>query len=220
MRIFCLTTLTILIILANGYGDSELSKYSAIVQRNAFNLREPEPPKPPEAPPPSVSVKLTGITTLLNTKRVFLVVQEQGKQPESKMLQQGDKDGPIEVVEIDEINGKVKIINSGKEQVLDFEKDGIKPPTSPANQPPRPNPAVPGAMPLPGAVPASMPGTGVPTGAPPLPGAVIPGAPNPSANPTITGPSVSTGTVNPNASATTVTIPPNPRPVRLPGSKQ
>ncbi|MGC8887609.1 MAG: hypothetical protein ACP5MG_10675 [Verrucomicrobiia bacterium] len=138
-----------------GFAETNANKYSAIPQRNAFNLREPEPPKPPEQPPPPITVKLTGITTLLDTKRVFLLVQEQGKQPESKMLREGEKDGAVEVVQIDEAAGMVKIINSGKEMTLTFEKDGIKPPTAPAvTTPPMPPnvPPVPGAIPLPGAV--------------------------------------------------------------------
>lgn len=222
MKTICLTTIIVFLILANDYGDTEASKYNAIVQRNAFNLREPEPPKPPEPPPPSVSVKLTGITTLLNTKRVFLVVQEQGKPAESKMLQQGDKEGPIEVVEIDEVNGKVKIINSGKEQILDFEKDGIKPPVAPPQ--PQPGVAVPGAVPLPGAVNPNAPRTVIPA----LPGATIPGATVPTVNPTIPQPQqtinvppMPPGTLDPSAvQSEEQKKPPKPKPVKLPGEKK
>lgn len=193
-------------------ADSETEKYSAIVQRNAFNLRTPEPPKPPEPPPPSVTVKLTGITTILSSKRALLVVQEQGKPSETKMLREGEKEGPVEVVAIDEVAGTVKIINSGKEMTLSFEKDGIKPPTAPAVPTPVPV-AQPGRIPpLPGAI---IPGT-QPTATIPAPGN-IPVRINPTATPTLPG-------INqPQPAATTpgASLPSSgyTRPVRLPGAK-
>ncbi|MCX7872175.1 MAG: hypothetical protein N2487_02695 [Verrucomicrobiae bacterium] len=164
------------------YAVSEQDRYGAIIRRNAFNLREPEPPKPPPEPPPSVKVNLTGITTLLSNKRVFLLIQEQGKQPESKMLGEGDRDGQIEVLTINEGEGSVKVKIGDKESVLTFEKDGIKPPTSPVGAPGVP--AVPGGVPP----------------VPSLPGAALPGAPTttgiaPSSPTVFGGQSVSSGSV-------------------------
>lgn len=109
----------------------EQDRYGEIIRRNAFNLREPEPTKPPPEPPPSIKVNLTGITTILSGKRVFILVQEQGKQPESKMLKEGERDGQIEVISIDEKSGSVKVKIGDKETELTFEKDGIKPSTTP-----------------------------------------------------------------------------------------
>lgn len=155
--------ITILSAAAAVFAVSEPDRYSAIVRRNAFNLREPEPPKPPPEPPPSIKVNLTGITTLLSNKRVFLLIQEQGKQPESKMLSEGDQEGQIEIISINEIEGSVKIKIGDKESVLTFEKDGIKPPTSPVGAPG----VMPGVPPVPGAVPP----------VPSIPGSVPPGTP-------------------------------------------
>lgn len=204
--------------LSVGLAEMDASKYSAIPQRNAFNLREPEPPKPPEQPPPPVTVKLTGITTLLDTKRVFLIVQEQGKQPESKIMREGEKDGPVEVVQIDESTGSVKIINSGKEVTLNFEKDGVKPPTAPA-QSPMPattgQPPMPGAttfIPLPGAIPTTPSPTHFTVSNTPVPGMNI---------------SISGRTFSPNTPPTPQTYQPQnlpsaqprtPSPIKQPGS--
>ncbi|MGC8744738.1 MAG: hypothetical protein ACP5T0_12735 [Verrucomicrobiia bacterium] len=202
-----------------GFAEMDANKYSAIPQRNAFNLREPEPPKPPEQPPPPITVKLTGITTLLDTKRAFLLVEEQGKKPESKMLREGEKDGAVEVVQIDEVAGTVKIINSGKEMTLDFKKDGIKPPTAPAVPTTPPNaPPIPGAIPLPGAIPAGAPRP-----------FVISNSPVPGMNVSIQG-----NTIYPSAQPSSPSAyqpqdfgggkekkpdkPTKPKPVRLPGS--
>lgn len=141
--------------MAMCFALSEQDRYGAIVKRNAFGLREPEPPKPPPEPPPSIKVNLTGITTILSSKRVFLMVSEQGKPAETKMLREGERDGQLEVVSIDEVKGAVTVKICDKEMVLTFEKDGIKPPTTPAG----------GAPPVPGApgVP-SMPTPGKPAG--------------------------------------------------------
>jgi hypothetical protein len=159
------------------FAVTETDRYGAIVRRNAFNLREPEPPKPPPEPPPTIKVNLTGITTLLSNKRVFLLIQEQGKQPESKMLSEGDRDGQIEVISINEVEGSVKIKIGDKESVLTFEKDGIKPPTTPVNAPGTPGapgtppvPGVPGVPSIPGTVPSGSPIT---TGVTPSPGSSI-----------------------------------------------
>jgi hypothetical protein len=71
-------------------------------------------------------VNLNGITTILSGKRAFVLVQEQGKQPESKMLKEGERDGQIEVISINESSGSVKLKVGDKETELTFEKDGIK----------------------------------------------------------------------------------------------
>ncbi len=113
------------------YGSMEQDRYGEIIRRNAFNLREPAPPKPPPEPPASIKVNLTGITTILSEKRVSILVQEQGKPQESKMLKEGEREGQIEVISIDESAGSVKIKIGDKETELTFEKDGIKPPTAP-----------------------------------------------------------------------------------------
>ncbi len=205
----------------NGIAEVDANKYSAIPQRNAFNLREPEPPKPTEPPPPPINVKLTGITTILDSKRAFLLVQEQGKpQAESKVLKEGEKDGEIEVVKINEVEGEVKIINSGKEVTLNFEKDGVKPGTTPAvatGAPPVPPGARP-VIPLPGAIPSNYGGyTNNPNANVSIQGRTIP--PNPYGATGYQPPQVTPG-INPSATPQSVPSTPSiPRPVRLPGSK-
>lgn len=154
-------------------ADDLAARYNAIAERNAFGLRAPVVAPPPEPPPPTITVKMTGITTLMGNKRALLVITEQGKPAESKMIRQGDREGQIEVLEIDEVGGSVKIKNGDREMTLTFEKDGIKPPTGPAVP-------MPGAPPVPGGIPG-MPGLirnpsipGMPTaGMPNMPG--VPG---------------------------------------------
>ncbi|HEU5125488.1 MAG TPA: hypothetical protein VFW05_15655 [Verrucomicrobiae bacterium] len=121
--------------------DSAGSPYQAIVERNVFGLKPPAPaeeaPPPPE--PPS-KITLSGITTMLGNKRALLSVQVLNKPPENFILAEGQRDGDIEVLQIDEIAGTVKVSNHGVEQLLDFKTDGAKlHPTAVA--PPHPAPA-------------------------------------------------------------------------------
>jgi len=67
---------------AEGATDGEPARgsrgnpYEAIIIRNSFGLRDPPPPPPPpQEPPPTVNptaLKLTGITTLLGKRAMFV----------------------------------------------------------------------------------------------------------------------------------------------------
>jgi hypothetical protein len=159
--------------------SADTAKYRAIPIRNAFGLRTPEPPKAPEPPKPSITVKLVGITSILSSKRVLLLVQEAGKPAETKILKEGETSDAVEVKTIDEVAGTVQIVNSGQEMTLNFEQNGVKPPTAPVAQPPQPG--VPGMPPgmqpgMPGVVFPGQPGMPVPGNQPPV---AVPGIPRP-----------------------------------------
>jgi hypothetical protein len=115
-----------LICLAGGlctkaYADSSANPYQSIVDRNVFGLRPPPPPpsnEPVRPPPPAIA--LTGITTILGKKLAFMNVQvppkpgDQAKAgPQSFMLGIGEREGEIEVLEIDEKGGMVKVNDYG-----------------------------------------------------------------------------------------------------------
>ena len=111
--------------------------YSGIVVRNVFNLKPPPAPEdnlpPPQAPP---KILLTGITDILGNKRALLKVQvpaAPGKpaSEESFILAEGQRDGDIEVLSVDEQNSTVKVNNHGVVQELNFDKDGVKLATAP-----------------------------------------------------------------------------------------
>ena len=104
------------------------------MDRNVFALKPPPvaPKVDPEAnKPPPPPITLTGITTILGSKRVFLSVNMPPKPPEqgkvqSFMLSEGQRDGEIEVLEIDEKNGIVKVSEFGSVTNLTWEKNGAK----------------------------------------------------------------------------------------------
>ncbi len=125
--------------------DVATSPYQGIVERNVFGLKPPPNPEdnlPAPEPPPKLL--LTGITTILGNKRALLTTQAAPNKPaESLMLTEGQRDGEIEVLQIDENAGTVKVNNHGVTQTLDFKTDGVKLQTAAAPAP------VPGAVPPP-----------------------------------------------------------------------
>jgi hypothetical protein len=131
------------------------NRYHVISQRNVFNLRPPEPPtRTNEPPPPPQNVKLTGITSLLGVKRAFFEVSppaERGKSPgkeQSFIIEEGERQGVIEVLQINERAATVTIRNDGVEAVLALDKSpGL--PSSP-NGPPAPGMAGGSHIPPPG----------------------------------------------------------------------
>src|ERR1043165_292151 len=102
--------------------------YRAISDRNAFALLPPEPPPAPTPPAPPANIKLTGITTMFGNKRALLMVQDTapGSKEQSFMLSEGQREGDLEILQIDEKAGTVKVKNAGIETMLTFDKDGIK----------------------------------------------------------------------------------------------
>ena len=145
--------------------------YQGIVERNLFSLKPaPRPedaPKPPAPPPPKID--LTGIMTILGKKQVLMKIHLPAKPPEpakdeSYILSEGERDGDVEVLAIDQSTGSVKLNNHGVEQDLSLDKDSAKitgaPPPAPGGAPPLPMfqpPTPPGAPPAPDGTMRSIP---------------------------------------------------------------
>jgi hypothetical protein len=181
-------------------ADSEDNPYSdTIVTRNIFSLKPPpalpavtEPVKPP---PPKLW--LTGITTILGNKRALLKGNFAAKAGEpakdqSFMLCVGEREGEIEVIEIDEKKGIVTVDDFGQVINLTFES--------------APKPPAPGTPPAPGAAPAAP----AATGRPPLP---IVRPIRPTSTPVSPAPApAETSTTAPAVSSATAPAIPAPRP--------
>lgn len=126
--------------------------YQGITDRNIFGLKPPPPPvRPEDIKPPTPEIYLTGVTTILGKKQALLKVP--AKPPlrpkdESYILTEGQSEGEIQVLNIDEVAGAVKVNNHGSIQTLDFVNNGVKLPAGPA----------PGAAsPQPGVAPMNLP---------------------------------------------------------------
>jgi hypothetical protein len=173
-----------------------VSPYQAVVERNVFGLKSlPPPPGPNDNKPPPPKIYLQGITTILGNKRALLKTAmspkpgEQSKGEQSFVLAEGQREGEIEVLEIDDKAGTVKVKNFGTIVDLDFDKDGIKTASSPI-------PGVPGKPGGPGQAPP--PGPFVPGGGPnPIPTARPMRLPTPTAG--MAAPAGYGGTITPTA---------------------
>lgn len=117
---------------ASAVVSDSSGPYDGIVERNVFNLHAPPPAVNPadliaKAPVPKVT--FTGITTILGKKLAFLTIPgtKPGSPPESMMLAEGQAQMGIEVKQIDDKAGIVKIVNHEEPQTLDFDHDGAKP---------------------------------------------------------------------------------------------
>ena len=106
---------------------SAANPYQGICDRNVFHLR-PAPTTVLQAvQAPLPRVHLMGITTILRGKRALLKVEfppepaERAKE-ESYILTEGQRAGPIEVLEINEKKDQVRLDNSGTITNITFEK--------------------------------------------------------------------------------------------------
>jgi len=167
----CLASGLALSVTVGAASEGTDSPYQDIITRNVFALKPPPPPPAPEETkaPPS-KLLLTGIWTVNGKLALLKTAAEPAKaghpaEPERFYnLHIGERDGDVEVVSIDEKAGSVTVMNAGQQEILTFEKNGVKLASTPA-------PAVPGA---PGALPGALPGVPRP------PMGVIPPAMKPS----------------------------------------
>ena len=175
-------------------ADEVANPYKAIVDRNVFDLKAPKiaetaPPPPPATPPPNV--KLTGLTSIFGKpKALFMLTKAPGSGKgapapgsngeESVIMNVGERQGTLELLEIDMKEGTAKVKNDGTEVVLTLPNPSsggggapggpargpggapVFPGGGPGNgQPPKmptfiPQPQIPGG--LPGQIPAAASG--------------------------------------------------------------
>lgn len=137
--------------------------YQGIVERNVFGLKPPPPPPDPEAnKPPPPKIILTGILSgsVFGGKRALMKTPpapvKPGEKPKGEqyyILNEGQREGDIEVLDIDDKAGSVKVNNSGTVVTLTLEKDGQKLPSTPAPPMPQGIPTPTGIMPPPMTMP-------------------------------------------------------------------
>ncbi len=139
----------------NAMADAKVNPYDAIVERNPFGLKPPPPPAPPEdpssklPPAPLATVEVTGITSILSSKRALLeIVPGPGKPMLKPIMSEGERVDSIEVVSINVEKNEVTIKNGGTITNLTFKVAKSTPgPAAPGALPP----AAPGSLPPPSA---------------------------------------------------------------------
>jgi len=114
--------------------SSAINPYSAIVERNSFGLKPPPNPADLIKPPPPVvaDIKLQGITTILGRKQVLMKVKVPAKPPEpardqSLVMGEGQREGEVEVLEINPADQSVKVKNGDAVLALNMNDHGEKP---------------------------------------------------------------------------------------------
>ena len=113
-------------------ADASGNPYLEIVRNNSFRLK---PPQRLEADLPAVplaKVKLVGISTF-GDKYALLKIYFPALPPEparelSCVLTVGQREGPVELLEVDAPAAKVKVRNSGAVVVLTLENEKSPPP--------------------------------------------------------------------------------------------
>jgi hypothetical protein len=127
------------------FADNPGHLYASIAGSNVFRLRPPVAQTVIPQPAPLLKVTPVGITTILGDKRVLLKIRFPAQPPEPArevacILAVGQREGPVEVLDIDESAGSVRIRNSGTEKVLTLASDG---PRLPSTRPPGELPPLP-----------------------------------------------------------------------------
>src|SRR4030095_6210310 len=89
--------------------------YESIPLRNVFNLvsHVPEPPQPPKVFRPAPEYKLAGIAGFGSNKWALISRADPGKPPQQFILREGEQDGALAVLRVDEIATLVRIHYNG-----------------------------------------------------------------------------------------------------------
>lgn len=148
--------------------------YNPIVTRNVFALKDPPPVTPTvlQPPNPPANVELRGITTLLGRPQVLLNFKTPARPSEppkdrSLVMDVGQREGDVEVLEINPASGSIRIRNQGNELAMNLKDNASKPqaapgmPAAPGLPAPLPAPALPAPQALPAAptIPNATPTT-------------------------------------------------------------
>ena len=137
--------------LASSQLPDQKADYGIISKRNVFGLKAPPPAAVSSTPAPArTKITITGITTILGDKRVLLKSSPPPANPgeptrleRSLILSEGQSEGDLEIVKVDEAANIVIVKNAGLLQSLKLQE---YPGTGAASVGPPPPPA---ALPVP-----------------------------------------------------------------------
>jgi hypothetical protein len=101
--------------------------YENIPLRNMFNLvsHKPEPPEPPAVIKPAPEYKLAGIAGFGSNKWALISRAYPGKPPEQFILRDGEREGALEVLRVDEVANVVRLHNDGSIVELTFSTNAV-----------------------------------------------------------------------------------------------
>ncbi len=99
-----------------------LVPHVSVTEKNPFRLRQPVAPSTNAVTErTSLNLRLTGITAFSNVKKALIVMTVPGTtRADSFILAEGEQQGVLEIVKIDETEGTVLVKNAGETQKLIF----------------------------------------------------------------------------------------------------
>jgi len=102
--------------------------YEKIPVRNIFNLVSPKPetPKPIEVFKPAPEYKLAGIAGFGSNRWALISRAYPGKPSQQFILREGERDGALEVLRVDEVANVVRIHNDGSVLELTFSTNVVE----------------------------------------------------------------------------------------------
>lgn len=176
--------------------------YEKIPARNLFGLKDPPPPPSPESlKPPPPPITLQGFTTILGKNQVLFKIAQPARPPQpaaelSKIMAEGEREGDVQVLEINLAERWVKFDNNGTIEVKNMKEHAAKPGGGTGGGVLVPTPSVvpqPGLMPAPSPLPAAAAAGGATTTIPGM-SARASGLQSIPTRPTRFGPSATTTT--------------------------
>lgn len=118
---------------------TESNPYGAIAGRNVFALKPPTPTPSVAVTAPTVppNIELQGFTTILGRAQVLLKIKTPPRPPEpakdrSLVMDIGQREGDVEVLEMDAYAGVVKLKNQGNLISLNLKDNAARPAAGPA----------------------------------------------------------------------------------------
>lgn len=124
---------------SSGFALNEGNPYVAISGRNVFALKPAPPVVPVNTPPPvaPAGIELQGFTTILGRPQVLIKVKIPPRPPEpakdrSLVMDVGQREGEVEVLEMNTTAGTVTIKNQGNLLTLNLKDNSSKPAAGPA----------------------------------------------------------------------------------------
>jgi hypothetical protein len=113
---------------ASALPEGSSNPYAVISERNVFHLN-PIPPPPPAEPSKAdlPVIKLSGFFKVgKKTRALFSSAPKKKDETWTYFnLAEGEKEGVLEVVKIDEADGKVEVLNTGTPATLTLKEDTI-----------------------------------------------------------------------------------------------
>ena len=85
--------------------------YETISRRNIFHLNPPKEKvsKPSEVFKPPLDIKIRGVAAFGSQKWVLLTDADPGKAPRHLLMREGEKNGSLEIVNVDELTAVVEV---------------------------------------------------------------------------------------------------------------